>query len=129
MRILLLLLLLNHTLVADGIDQVTVRLNGRPVFDTRDVAEEILLDLHVGDTLLIIAWTDWGGLNNLELVVSDEAGREIQKLNRLPDRQYKASFLLIVDQKLLNRKLHFTFLYDPEDHIQPWNFLDLKPES
>ena len=120
-------LLVGQALIADGSDKITMRLNGTFIFEMNEHSvKEIALDLQVGDTLSFTSWTDWGGLEDSRLTISTETGSELIRLNRLPDRQYNATFYVVTDANLLNKKLRFTFLYDPISDMKCWNFLNIK---
>jgi hypothetical protein len=122
----LFLLLFSGQSRADGLDQITVYVNGKEVFVTTDfVSNPLKLDsLHVGDTLEFLAWTDWSILDKATLLFQTEDGKLIRELHQYPTRTYGARFRFIVDEQFLQQKtwfvLHYFEFNDPRQDF--WHF-------
>jgi hypothetical protein len=122
--ILFLVLLVYGQSRADGLDKITVYINGKEVFDTNTSGPNatIRLDsLHIGDTIEFRAWTDWSPLVHSTLLFQTEDGKRIRKLQQYDHKRYRATFLYIVDKPFLQQETCFVFHYD-EGPVEYWDF-------
>lgn len=125
--IVILFSLFSTTVKADGLDQVTIFINGKQVKEIvkqRGDTFDTLSPLNVGDTITFKAFTDWGGL--------DHAWIEIRSLNEEEPEivGYAYSILgnfrfIVIDQTYLNRDLEFILHYDNKTDMPPWSFLEI----
>lgn len=138
----------------DGIDRVDIFLNGEFVTSTNLLSgKHLTLDLKTGDTLGLVAWTDWGGIwkatvdvhrcpetwgqrltrvSDLRIVhISfSDSGTWVQRLIRVSDYYpYEAIFSMVVDTTLVGEELELVLNYDPGIGMQPWHFLTIVPSG
>jgi hypothetical protein len=112
--ILFLILLVYGQSRADGLDEITIFVNGRKVFITTDYrSRDLKIDsLKVGDTLEFLVWTDWSILPKATVLLQTDEGKTIRVLYQYPSREYGTRFRFIIDEQFLQRKTHFVFHYD-----------------
>jgi hypothetical protein len=121
-RILMLCLLFFGSSYADGLDEVTVFVNGKEVMRiTERSGVGLKLDsLKIGDTLEFKAWTDWSNLFKATLSMKSE-GLPMIELKQYPKREYGAHFRIIVDEQFLKQKTEFVLHYN-DGPVASWPF-------
>jgi hypothetical protein len=121
----LLLIFFSSQAYADGVDEITVLVNGKRVYNTLQSGEaKLKLDsLKVGDTLEFVAWTDWSMLEKSTMRFETSEGALTRELKRNPTNTSEAHFRFIVDEQFLRQNTFFVFHYHEfETALDFWHF-------
>lgn len=128
----LLILFAGKFVYADGLDEMRIYLNQKLVATSYEGASQTLeLNVSPGDTLRFEIWTDWGGMDHSSISVFDyQSSEKVDELARIPNKEYKASFLQIIQPGFMDSELLFVFNFSPEVN-RTWKFarIILKPQS
>ena len=109
-----------------------IYLNKKLVATSYEGASQTLeLKVSPGDTLTFEIWTDWGGMEHSSISVFDyQSSEKVDELVRIPNREYKASFLQVIKPGFMDSELLYVFNFSPEVN-RTWKFVRiiLSPES
>lgn len=113
---------------ADGLDEVTISLNGKKLKTVNfyDKDPLILDSLKTGDTLKFECFTDWGGELGDAFISYTTDGSGVTRLKLFPGYSYR-KYYLVVSENLVDKTLSFIFHYDSKSKIEPWEFITIKP--
>lgn len=124
MKSILILLFISFTTIckADFIDKVDIFVNGKLI---QINGKQICLNsLHVGDTILFYAETDWDLLLHATIEIKNTEGKSTI-LRRIQNNKVGANFQIIVTEELLKEELVLWLNYNSKK-VEPWQFLTLK---
>ena len=118
-----LILLSGKCAFADGLDEMRIYVNKKLIATSYEGASQILeLKVSPGDTLTFEIWTDWGGMEHSSISVFDyQSSEKADELARVPNREYKASFLQVVKPDFMDSELLYVFNFSPEVN-RTWKF-------
>lgn len=122
--VLIFLLILSNTILADGLDEVKIYKNGQLIEATHSFLD-LQISVQVGDTILFSAWTDWGGTMAGELEILNLNDSSKWSLKRSNLIKYEAEFRVVITQEIRDTTYEFTYHFMDVPNIEvyrPWKF-------